>query len=180
MTNTSASSTDHVCVADSALSRIAGLVKVGLKGPGLRDVAAALTLELPDINSFVRIDRWGVLARVAKNEIIIECEPTHALIANVQRFLTERSSVYEIEQQSETFELHGRQALRVFAETCGVDVAREPTGRIIFTRVAGVSCGLIPLEQDGSRVYRIWADCTFAPYLWEQLSNILLYPNGGS
>jgi hypothetical protein len=42
----------------------------------------------------------------------------------------------------------------------------------IYTRIAGVSCGIIPFEESGQRLYRIWVDYTLAAYLWETLAEI--------
>ena len=53
-------------------------------------------------------------------------------------------------------------------QTCGVNFLQEPPNRIVYTRVAGASCGIIPTANK----YRIWIDYTLAPYLWETLSEI--------
>jgi sarcosine oxidase gamma subunit len=58
-------------------------------------------------------------------------------------------------------------------QTCGVDMSAEPAGRIVFTRVGGVSCGLIPQGNGAERSYRVWCDYTLAPALWETLCSIL-------
>jgi sarcosine oxidase gamma subunit len=63
--------------------------------------------------------------------------------------------------------------MRILLQTCGIDMAQESAGRIAYTRVAGVSCGIIPEVSGGERRYRLWCDYTLAPYLWENLVTIL-------
>lgn len=173
---------DYAAGVEGTLSRQAALVKLGLKGPGLNDLARTLGLEWPSaVNAFAGVGDRGVLARVGRDEIILECEPNHSMLASIERsFVAPLPDVYRIEQQSDTFELGGEQALPVFAQTCGVNIAAEPAGRLVQTRVAGVSCVIFPLARSGERVYRIWVDCTLAPYLWEQLVISCSPPNDGS
>ena len=63
-------------------------------------------------------------------------------------------------------------ALVVLAQTCGMDWAREPTGRIAYTRVAGASCAVLPLADGDRRSYRLWVDYSLASYLWATLAQI--------
>ena len=51
--------------------------------------------------------------------------------------------------------------------------AKQPAGRIVFTRIAGVSCGILVLGEGADRFYRLWVDYTLAPYLWETLVEIV-------
>ncbi len=83
------------------------------------------------------------------------------------------AEVYRIEQQSMTIELSGPRANRALAQTCGVDFSVEPTLKIIYTRLAGASCGIIPLGEKQQPVYRIWIDYTFGEYLWDVLGEIV-------
>ena len=79
---------------------------------------------------------------------------------------------YRVEQQSLSLVLKGDAALVVLAQTCGMDWAREPTGRIAYTRVAGASCAVLPLADGDLRSYRLWVDYSLASYLWETLAQI--------
>jgi sarcosine oxidase gamma subunit len=82
------------------------------------------------------------------------------------------NGVYRIEQQSVTLVLAGDAALGVLAQTCGVDFVGELADRMVYTRVAGASCGVLPREEAGQRVYRLWVDYSLAPYLWKTLAEI--------
>ncbi|HIG56476.1 MAG TPA: hypothetical protein EYG11_22760 [Candidatus Latescibacteria bacterium] len=150
------------------------LVKLGVKGPGLVAWAEQHEIELPvEIYDTLLVGQHGVLARVATGELILECAPDDALLTRFESALqTVDTGVYRIEQQSVTLVLAGDAALGVLAQTCGVDFVGELVDRMVYTRVAGVSCGVLPREEGGQRVYRLWVDYSLAPYLWETLAEI--------
>jgi sarcosine oxidase gamma subunit len=83
------------------------------------------------------------------------------------------AGIYRIEQQFCTVELRGPNAPGILAQTCGVNFSAEPAGRIVYTRIAGVSCGVIVLDDQARRTYRVWVDYTLAPYLWETFVQIV-------
>jgi hypothetical protein len=150
------------------------LVKVGVKGADLSAWAQKYQLEIPEtFYDVLAVGVHGLLARVGAQEIVLECAEDDALLLTMEQALRASGNVYRIEQQSVTFELRGAQALPVLAQTCGVNLHREPPARIIYTRIAGVACGVIPMEESSERAYRIWVDYTLAPYLWETFVEII-------
>lgn len=158
----------------TALRHSTDLVKLGVKGPSLDAWAEQHEIELPaDIYDILTVGQNGVLARVGTGELILECAPDDALLTQFESALhTVDTGVYRIEQQSVTLVLAGDAALGILAQTCGVNFAREPVGRMVYTRVAGASCGVLPQEQSGQRSYRLWVDYSLAPYLWKTLAEI--------
>ena len=151
------------------------LVKLGLKGPALETWARARGIDLPEpLYACLPVGPDGVLARVGGDELILECAADEPLLAQLEEELaTPTPGVYRLDQQSLSLVLVGELALPVLAQTCGVDMARQPLEQLVYTRVAGASCAVLPhLEQD-QRVYRLWIDCTLAPYLWETLAEIV-------
>jgi len=157
------------------LSHPAELVKLGVKGPKLTQWAQSHGIELPfTLYDAVGVGQRGLLVRVGGEEIILECEENDPWLAKFEKALDESCpDVYRIEQQSATIELSGKYANRVLAQTCGVNFSREPAARIVYTRVAGASCGIIAMEKNGQRIYRIWIDYTLTSYLWETLTEIV-------
>ncbi|MGH7946539.1 MAG: hypothetical protein ACREF9_16255 [Opitutaceae bacterium] len=150
------------------------MVKIGVKGSELDRWAAENGIDLPPGVYETRglADR-GLLARVGNNEIILECVPDSTELSRIEQALaTPRAGVYRIEQQSATFELAGPRARDVLAQMCSVNFQDAEPGRIIYTRLAGVSCGIIPLGREPQVTHRIWVDYTYAPYLWEMLTGI--------
>jgi heterotetrameric sarcosine oxidase gamma subunit len=162
-------------ISGDILSRPTNLVKLGIKGPKLESWAQLNGIELPaKLYDARRIGSRGLFVRVGGEEIIIECQEDDALRAKLEEIMRNPiADVYRIEQQSTTFELIGKDSNRILAQSCGVDFSREPAGRIIYTRLAAASCGIIPIEENSRRVYRIWIDCSLAPYLWETLIEII-------
>ncbi len=60
----------------------------------------------------------------------------------------------------------------VLAQTCAINFAAAPAGQLIYTRVAGVSCAILPALDGNPLSYRIWVDPSYAGYLAETLANI--------
>lgn len=161
--------------SNPVLSHPADLIKVGVKGSGLVRWAGEHGIDLPaSLYAASRVGDRGVMARVGTNEIILECAPDAPQFAAVERGLRQPGpDVFRVEQQAATFELSGPSARRILAQTCGVNFPDAGPSRIVFTRIAGVSCGVIPRApggaNGGAEVFRIWVDYTLAPYLWENL-----------
>lgn len=156
------------------LREVIGSVKLGVKGPGVNTWGQSLGLSLPTKLYDVQvIGTDGRVARVGTNEIIVEFPAANDLVTRMETSLQNApAGVYRIEQQSRSLFLSGDKALQVFAQTCGVKMADEPHDRIIYTRVAGVSCGIIPLRIGAAVEYLIWVDPASAPYLGQTLATI--------
>jgi heterotetrameric sarcosine oxidase gamma subunit len=150
------------------------LVKRGVKGPGVVAWAQRHDLPLPATRyAVLPVGAAGVLARVGEGELILECTPQDALWERWQAALAESpAGVYDIPQQSVTLELSGPRAPQVLARSCAVNLADEPAETILYTRVAGVSCAVLPREAAESRSYRLWVDYSLAAYLWTALAEI--------
>jgi heterotetrameric sarcosine oxidase gamma subunit len=158
------------------LTHPSDLVKLGVKGPGLDEWARRCDIALPEaLYDTLPVGRDGVLARVGSGELILESAADDPLLGRFAEALQAADGeVYRIEQQSVTVVLSGECALGILAQTCGVDFAAESVGRIVYTRVAGAACAVLPREEDGQRAYRLWVDYSLAPYLWETLAEIAL------
>lgn len=114
-----------------------------------------------------------MIARIADDEVIVESPGSGQLVQQIDEAAASPSpGVYRVEQQPATFLLQGPRAPAVLAQTCGINMVEEPAGRIVYTRVAGVSCGLIPEGDGPDRVYRLWVDYSYAPALFESLLDI--------
>ena len=179
MSETRSSPLDHL-VAEATpevltvLRHPTNLVKLGVKGPGLVAWAGQHDIELPvEIYDTLVVGQNAVLVRVGTGELILQCVLKDELLTRFESALqTADTGVYRIDQQSVTMVLQGDAGLAVLAQTCGVNFASEPADRMVYTRVAGVSCGVLPGEQEGRRVYQLWVDYSLAPYLWETLAEI--------
>ena len=83
-------------------------------------------------------------------------------------------------REDATLLLCGLRALDLLAQCCGYDFSRSPSARLVYTRIAGVSCGILPQQVGGNPVYRIWFDPSYAIYLWETLAEIADGLGGGA
>ena len=156
------------------LSHPAELAKRGVKGPGVVAWAQRHGLPLPATRyAVLPVGAAGVVARAGEGELILECTPQDALWERWQAALAEApAGVYVIPQQSVTLELSGPRAPQVLARSCAVNLAEEPAERILYTRVAGVSCAVLPRGEGEPRSYRLWVDYSLAAYLWTALAEI--------
>lgn len=179
MTTTRKSPISHL-IADApapvqaALLHPVDMVKLGAKGPRLVEWAEQHALALPErIYDTRPVGTDGVLARVGTGELILECRPEDEFWARLNAALAAAGDgVYRVEQQSVTLVVQGDDAASILAQACAVDLAREPTGRMVYTQVAGAACGVLPHGEDEQRAYRLWVDYSLAAYLWEALAAI--------
>ena len=148
--------------------------KIGIRGPNAVDWLQSQTGQVPSgIYEVARDDAGSLIVRVGDDEIIVESPGTGQLIDRIEAALAENSpGVYRVEQQSTSLRLGGAGAPALWRQTCGVDIPAEPVNRILYTRVAGVSCGIIPEDLNGERAYRLWVDYSYAPALLESLLEI--------
>lgn len=156
------------------LSHPEELVKRGVKGPGVVAWAQHHDLPLPTTRySVLPVGAAGVVARAGEGELILECTPRDALWERWRAALAEApEGVYDIPQQSVTLELSGPRARRVLARSCALNLAAASADTILYTRIAGVSCAVLPRGQGEPRAYRLWVDYSLAPYLWTTLAVI--------
>src|SRR5262249_1773867 len=87
--------------------------------------------------------------------------------------------VYRVLRQDAAMILAGSRANEAMLETCGVDFS-TPESRMVYSRVGGVSCAILPDTVDGVRVFRIWCDASYGPYLWEIMLEIVKEKGGGA
>ena len=156
------------------LSHPEELVKWGVKGPGVVAWAQRHGLPLPATRyAVLPVGDAGVVARAGEGELILECTPRDALWERWRAALADSpAGVYQIPQQSVTLELSGPRAPRVLSRSCALNLAAEPTATILYTRIAGVSCAVLPSGEGESRSYRLWVDYSLAPYLWTTLTEL--------
>lgn len=161
---------------------------------GLEDLSAdTRALRVQGANAVIWLERNGVVcpellfafpqrgrqndaifvARVGSADIIVQGATTSETLDVLSGALRESTEVFEVPEQAATFRLSGPGAEGLWRQTCAVPLANEPVDKIIYTRVAGVSCAVIPEDATGRRSYRIWVDYSYAKALWQSLADIL-------
>jgi hypothetical protein len=73
--------------------------------------------------------------------------------------------------------LTGVRCNAVLRETCGVDFS-DPPDAVVMTRVAGVSCMVLPVSDKEARAFRFWLDPSYGSYLWKALLEIVRHQAG--
>jgi hypothetical protein len=149
------------------LEDLSHLPKIGLLGPGVADWLSGQYLPWPDqVFDVMHADDGSILVRTGMRELVIESPDDDGLVRRViEAGAQSADGVYVVEQQTATFVVG---APGVWAQTCGVNVPELPPDRISYTRVAGISCGLIPRAHD----VRVWVDYSYAPDLWRTFADI--------
>ncbi|MEK6270754.1 MAG: hypothetical protein N2B57_08370 [Planctomycetales bacterium] len=74
----------------------------------------------------------------------------------------------------------GRHSLQLFAQTCSHRFETSPAEKWVYTRIAGVNCGVLPQSQGEATHYALWLDPSYAVYLWETLLEIVTELGGGA
>ena len=166
--------------AEAAAARTLGLCdqsalpKLGLKGPGAAAWLTRKELKPPkEIYDSGPLPDGGLVMRNGTHEFFLESGFAARSVPKLAEALgSARSGVHRVERQDATFVLCGERAWEVLAQTCGVNVRDAEPGRLVLTRVAVVSCGILPQEIDGNVQFRLWVDPSTALYLWETLAQI--------
>jgi sarcosine oxidase subunit gamma len=165
-------------LAAVGLCDFSGLVKLGIKGLGAADWLRQQGVDVPaEVYAGVALADGGLLVRTGGGEFFYESGGS-----GTEPILRRENIPVPIfvERQDATLLLCGPRTLEVLAQTCGVEVAAAPPRRLIYTRVAGVSCGLWPDAISGLPACRLWVDPSFALGLWESLVEIAEELGGGA
>ena len=156
-----------------ALADLSCLPRLGLKGAGVLAWLRENGLQTAEsLHALTPIEGHGILVRIDREEVILEDGLRGQVVSRIQdRLWANPPGVYRVERQEASFLLIGSRTHEVLSQTCGHDF-RESEGQVILSRVAGVSCRLLPVEVSGIAGLRIWLDPSYSVYLWETLLGI--------
>ena len=145
--------------------------RMGVKGKGAEAWLASQGVQIPAkvYGHHPLREGQGTIIRTGSTEYLIEDGGDSSIVTSL---LSDQNvvptGVYRYRRQDAVICLSGERAIDVFAETCGYNF-REPDADLVFTRIAGVSCGIRTIDRYAFPVYQIWCDGSFGAYLWEQL-----------
>lgn len=165
---------ENVAMRSLGLCDLSGLRKFGVKG---RDAAIWLTEQKisvpPKVFESRPLGSGGMIVRFGTNEFFLEDGIGHSTVSSLaERMDSPGRQVFRVEHQEATFLLTGLRSHEVLAQTCGINFAEARPRNVIFTRMAGVSCGIFPDALRDIATYRIWVDPSYSVYLWETLVEI--------
>jgi sarcosine oxidase, subunit gamma len=157
-----------------ALCDLSCLPRISFKGPGAAGWLEQLGIRVPaTVYEYSIWNDDGLIVRTDRQEVLLEDGPAgKAVVQILRKHGGGHPGVYRVERQEAAFLLCGAKANDVLAETCGYDF-RQPGSRLIMTRVAGVSCAVLPIEAAGISTFHLWLDCSYGVYLWEALYEIV-------
>jgi sarcosine oxidase gamma subunit len=156
------------------LDDLGALPKLGVKGYGAEEWLGKQGIVPPaDILGAARFDAKGWIARLGAAEFFLESGGRNEAWVELEARLTPHPpNVYCIPRSEVTLVLAGADSRLVLAQTCGIDFRKPVLYRIVYSRIAGVGCGILPESTEDLR-FRIWVDYTYYPYLWETLTEIV-------
>jgi len=128
----------------------------------------------PDIYATVETPDGLRVVRSGFDEFLIESAPGQPSPLWPELVLdgTISSGFHVFDRQDAIFYLCGEKARDVLAQTCGIDWSTAAANVLVMTRLAGVSCSILPTLTGGVTCFQIRLDPTYAIYLWDELLTI--------
>lgn len=160
---------------DLEIADLSALAKLGLKGRGASAWLEKHGLKIPSaVYAYSVSDNDGsLLIRTGSSEFYIEDAPNGETVARLTENLNfNPPDVYPVWRQDASFALRGKSSIEVLAQTCGYNF-RDSKDVFIYSRVAGVSCGILKQINGDTPMFRFWLDNSYGMYLWEQLVQIV-------
>jgi sarcosine oxidase subunit gamma len=174
------------------LERRAGRALFGCKGPRAAEWLAAQGLALPAAaNTWAGAAVPGdagsgagglIVARLGSSEFFLEEDARGGRIGAIAAAFAADTpaGVYPVLREDAAFALSGSGTEDFLAQVCNVhfaalDLAASP---VIMTLMVGVAVLILPQVAAGGRLYRIWCDPTFGPYLGAALGGVALESGG--
>ena len=156
------------------LTDLSLLEKWGVKGPGAASWLAEKGLEVPPtIYASRPLPQGGIIVRVGTEEFFIEAAQRDISLAWLRDAMPDATNFTAVIREDAAMLITGSGSLDLFAQTCSYRLEQSPKDQMIFTRVAGVSCGILPQSAGESMQYRLWFDPSYATYLGETLLQIV-------
>jgi len=171
-----------------ALCDVSALPRVTLKGPGAQTFLTEQGLPgLGEIYEWRPLAGGGLIVRTGAAEYSLEDGPGGDLLTRLDKAIENRKAksenpVYRALRQDAAMLLPGRRAVEVLAQTCGYDFRGEAgsqskienqKSKMVMTRIAGVSCSVLPRQFNGIVAFQLWTDGSYGLYLWETLLEIV-------
>ena len=156
------------------LCDVSALPKLGVKGFSAGAWLSEHYVDVPPATFETRpLADGGVVARLGADEFLLESGVEPMIVPDLHASIgLAAEGTYRVERQDGTFLLVGEKAVDVMSQICGIDIERAAPHHLIMTRMAGVTCGILPEPKHDTLAYRLWHDPTDSIYLWEQLVQI--------
>ena len=111
--------------------------------------------------------------RVASDEFFLEDGIDGTTVWDIKSTLADAlGGVYAVERQDAGILLTGERGIQVLAQTCSYDWTSGES-HLVMTRVAGVSCAVLPEVVGDLSIFHIWCAASYGLYLWGDLLEIV-------
>lgn len=172
---------DRAKLESVALADFSRLRRCGLKGPSAAGWLQAQGIDVPsEPNAWAGLPDDGVIARLGRSEFFLEDGANGETAQRVKAALgTGTEGAYPVIRQDAGIALLGPRSNELLVQTCNVNFEAIREREAVMTQMVGVSVLAIRRDRGSLRCLRLWCDPTFAPYLWETLSEIAAELGGG-
>ena len=168
------SATETNLKTDLSLCDLSCLPKMSLKGSESLAWMTQAGIPVPErVYEHCSLEDGSLVIRIDRQEVFLEDGPASHRVAEFEGELSSCPlGIHWVRRQDASFSLTGTRSNAVLRETCGVDFSQPPDA-VVMTRVAGVSCMVLPLQAKGAPAFRFWLDPSYGSYLWEALLEIV-------
>ena len=161
-------------LGDLGLCDLSFLPKLGVKGPLAENWLDEEGIETP--GQVYQIAQSGIdplVARVDRNEFFLEDDLQGDRIQGLSEALgAGQPGAYRVNRQEASVLISGRRAPLVLAQTCSYNF-ESAEEKLVMTRVAVVSCSVLPVRIGETEGFRLWFSPAYGVYLWENLLTIV-------
>lgn len=160
--------------------------RLGLKGSRAAQWLAAQGMILPaSPNTWAHADESAggdalLVARLGTTEFFLEEGAGGTALKRISALLDGRTpGVYPVLREDWAIQLDGSGADEILAQVCNVNFAALSLDArpVIMTLMIGVAVLIVPQRAENAgtaqRLYRIWCDPTFGPYVSESLGTVV-------
>ena len=157
------------------------LEKWGLRGAGAADWLATMGVAVPtEVYGTCPLGEGGLIVRIGKEEFFLEAATCSQSFGALREALPIASGCTAVLHEDASLLVTGSGSLDLLSQTCSHRFATSPVDKWVYTRVAGVNCGILPQSQGGQTRYHLWFDPSYAVYLGETLLGIATELGGGA
>jgi sarcosine oxidase subunit gamma len=157
-----------------ALCDASAFERISIKGANAATFLQEQNLPTPEeIYATASLPANGLIARTGTAEFFLEDSAHGSTVGHVRKALGKgKEGVYPVLREDASFLVSGTEAIKVLMQTCGYDF-RQADSRMVYSRVAMVSCAILPRILNRIPVFQLWLDATYGAYLWKTLLAIV-------
>jgi sarcosine oxidase subunit gamma len=157
-----------------SLCDVSAVERIVVKGPRAAEFLRSQAVWVPQrVYAHQPQSDGAIVVRSGGAEFFIENGWQAATVERLLAVIGARAAgVYGISRQDVSLFVSGSAAIELFSQTCSYNFG-DSGFQFVMTQIAGVSCAVLPRQLGAMRVWQLWADGTYGPYLWDTLFEIV-------